>query len=50
MTAKFRVAMSGETRTPSVKLSADMKARSTTNKAARMASKENKDFMALLCS
>ena len=38
--------MSGETRTPLVKFSAEMKARSTTNRATILAVNEKKDFMA----
>src|SRR5262245_12889944 len=43
----FRVTVSGETRTPSVKVSASTKARSRANKAATVTSNENKDFMAV---
>src|SRR5262249_16221044 len=37
----------GDTRTPSVKVSPDMKARSTTNNATTMPVNEKKDFMAV---
>src|SRR5262249_27638045 len=40
----FKVTVSGETRTPSVKVSAEMKARSRANKATTVTRNENKDF------
>src|SRR5436190_18839092 len=46
----FRVTVSGETRTPSVKVSAEMRPRSRTIRPATIAINENKDFMALMCS
>jgi hypothetical protein len=47
----FKLTVSGETRTPSVKVSANMNDHVRTNNPVRMANDdENKDFMALMGS
>src|SRR5207247_8149354 len=43
----FSVSVSGETRTPSVKLSASMTDHATTNNPVTVASNENKNFIAI---